>query len=167
MSPAMTALSGVGITHSMLILAVLFVAAAVVIGMYWHVILPGAGLIAVALLFISAPSDKQPEVVKQETQIESTPEAKESVAVTEEQQFMEDCLSVAEYPMFKCKQLWNERRVEEKNIVTEPKEVSVKEPEFRPVSDIKLLDVDNQEYKAKRAAALSKPNAVVLQATYR
>lgn len=167
MSPAMTALSGVGITHSMLILAVLFVAAAVVIGMYWHIILPGAGLIAVALLFISAP-DKQPEVVKQETPTETVvPEVKEAKVVTEEQQFMEDCLSVAEYPMLKCKQLWNERRVEEHKIVNETKEVSVKEPEFRPVSSVQLLDVDNQEYKAKRAAALSKPNAVVLQATYR
>ena len=166
MSPAMTALSGVGITHSMLILAVLFVAAAVVIGMYWHVILPGAGLIAVALLFVSAPSEKQPEVVKQETQ-ESVPEVKEAKVVTEEQQFMEDCLSVAEYPMLKCKQLWNERRVEETKIVNETKEVSVKEHEFRPVSSVKLLDVDNQEYKDKRAAAISKPNAVVLQATYR
>jgi len=166
MSPAMTALSGVGITHSMLILAVLFVAAAVVIGMYWHVILPGAGLIAVALLFVSAPSEKQPEVVKEETQ-QSVPEVKEAKVVTEEQQFMEDCLSVAEYPMLKCKQLWNERRVEETKIVNETKEVSVKEHEFRPVSSVKLLDVDNQEYKDKRAAAISKPNAVVLQATYR
>jgi hypothetical protein len=160
MSPAMSALQGVGITHSMMILAVLFVAAAVVIGMYWHIILPGAGLIGVALLFISAP-DTKPTEAKVET-----PTNKE--VITEEQQFMEDCLGVAEYPMLKCKQLWSNRQVEEVTIKQEAtKEVSSKEPEFRPISDIKLLDVDNQEYKVKRASAISKPDAVVLQATYR
>jgi len=158
MSPAMSALSGVGITHSMMILAVLFVAAAVVIGMYWHVILPGAGLIAVALLFVSAPDTSN------KTENTSTPEVKEAIVNSEEQQFMEDCMNVAEYPMLKCKQLWSERQVEEASIV---KEVSVKEPEFQPAHSAKLLDVDNQEYKAKRASAISKPNAVVLQATYR
>lgn len=163
MSPAMTALQGVGITHSMMILAVLFVAAAVVIGMYWHIILPGAGMIAVALLFISAPSDNKPTEAKVEE-----PVTKEAKFNTEEQQFMEDCLDVAEYPMLKCKQLWTERNVEETKIKNETvKEVSVTEHEFRPVSDIKLLDVDNQEYKVKRASAISKPNAVVMQATYR
>lgn len=162
MSPAISALQGVGITHSMLILGILFVAAAVVIGMYWHIILPGAGLIAVALLFVSAPSDKPTEVKVEE------PVTKEAKVNTEEQQFMEDCLEVAEYPMLKCKQLWSERTVEETKIKNESvKEVSTSEHEFRPVSDIRLLDVDNQEYKSKRASAISKPNAVVLQATYR
>jgi len=35
------------------------------------------------------------------------------------------------------------------------------------VQEVKLLDVDNVEYKERRAAALSKPNAVVMQETYR
>ena len=66
MSPAMSALQGVGITHSMMILAVLFVAAAVVIGMYWHIILPVAGMIGVALLFLSAPDNKPTEAKVEE-----------------------------------------------------------------------------------------------------
>lgn len=162
MSPAMSALYGVGITHSMMILAVLFVAAAVVIGMYWHIILPGAGMIAVALLFVSAP-DNKPTEAKTESPV--TQEAKIN---TEEQQFMEDCLDVAEYPMLKCKQLWTERQVEETTIKNETvKEVSSKETDFRTAADTKLLDVDNQEYKIKRTSAISKPNSVVLQTTYR
>ena len=165
MSPAMSALSSVGITHSMIILAVLFVVAAVCIGMYWHIILPGAIMIGVGMLFVSFPDTNTP-VSEKSPVINETKE--ESKVVSEEHQFMEDCLSVAEYPMLKCKQLWNERHVEEVIIKSEAtKEVSTKEPEFRPVSDIKLLDVDNQEYKSKRAAAINKPNAVVLQATYR
>jgi uncharacterized membrane protein len=161
MSPAMSAFQSVGITHSMLILAVLFAVAAGVIGLFWHFILPGAIIIGVALLFISAPENKTTEAKVEDTVV------KEAKVNTEEQQFMEDCLGVAEYPMLKCKQLWAERNVEETKIKHEVKEVSVTEHEFRPVSDIKLLDVDNQEYKAKRASAISKPNAVVLQATYR
>lgn len=161
MSPAMSAFQSVGITHSMLILAVLFAVAAGVIGLFWHFILPGAIIIGVALLFISAPENKPTEAKVEDTVV------KEAKVNTEEQQFMEDCLGVAEYPMLKCKQLWAERNVEETKIKHEVKEVSVTEHEFRPVSDIKLLDVDNQEYKAKRASAISKPNAVVLQATYR
>jgi uncharacterized membrane protein len=162
MSPAMSAFQSVGITHSMLILAVLFAVAAGVIGLFWHFILPGAIIIGVALLFISAPDNKPTEAKVQETV------TKEVKVNTEEQQFMEDCLGVAEYPMLKCKQLWAERNVEENKIKTETvKEVSVTEHEFRPVGDVKLLDVDNQEYKAKRASAINKPNAVVLQATYR
>jgi hypothetical protein len=35
------------------------------------------------------------------------------------------------------------------------------------VSHVQLLNVDNEEYKARRAEALKKPNAVVMQATYR
>ena len=161
MSPAMSAFQSVGITHSMLILAVLFAVAAGVIGLFWHFILPGAIIIGVALLFISAPENKPTEAKVEDTVV------KEAKVNTEEQQFMEDCLGVAEYPMLKCKQLWAERNVEETKIKHEVKEVSVTEHEFRPVSDIKLLDVDNQEYKAKRASAINKPNAVVLQATYR
>jgi hypothetical protein len=33
--------------------------------------------------------------------------------------------------------------------------------------EIKLLDVDNEEYKQKRAEALAKPNAVIGQITLR
>ena len=38
---------------------------------------------------------------------------------------------------------------------------------FSKPSDVKLLDVDNKEYKERRALVLSKPNAVILQETYR
>jgi hypothetical protein len=46
----------------------------------------------------------------------------------------------------------------DKNTVNNP---VLKSPE------IKLLDVDNKEYKERRAAALSKPDAVVFQEVYR
>lgn len=145
MSPAITALSSVGITHSMMILGVLFVAVAVVLGMYWHIILPGAMLLGVAVLFVS-PDTTQP-VAKVET-----PEIVEKV-VTEKDQYMEDCIEVAEYTKKQCEKLWSNRQAEEEELAVDE-------------SELKLLDVSNKEYKARRAAALKKPGAVVGHVTY-
>jgi len=159
MSPAMTALSSVGISHSVMILAVLFVVAAVCIGMYWKVILPGAIMIGVGLLFVGT-SDIT----------EVKPEVKQEVMTEDHMSFMEDCMGLADYPRSKCDKLWEERKVEEKElermapVIEKSAEKSV---DFKPVSEVKLIDVDNTEYKVRRAAALSKPNAVVMQATYR
>lgn len=159
MSPAMTALSSVGISHSMTILAVLFVVTAVCIGMFWQIILPGAIMIGVGLLFVSSPDTTQ---VK--------PEVKQEVMTEDHMSFMEDCMGLADYPKDKCDKLWQERKVEEKElermstIVEKSTERSI---DFKPVSEVKLVNVDNEEYKARRAEALKKPNAVVLQATYR
>ena len=65
MSPAMSALAGVGITHSMMILGVMFVVTAVILGMYWHIIVPGAITLGVAFLFVEpATTAKVEEPVK-------------------------------------------------------------------------------------------------------
>lgn len=160
MSPAMSALASIGLTHQILILIVLALVAAGVIGLFWHYILPGAIIILVASLFYVAP-DATP--TKQEVKVE-TEKAEE--VFDEYQAYMKDCMEVAEYSMFECKNLWNGRKTETDKTGTVT-EVSATEAEFRPVSDTKLLDVANQEYKSKRASAINKPNAVVMQATYR
>ncbi len=162
MSPAMNAFASVGITHSMLILAVLFVVAAVCIGMYWHIILPGAIMIGVAALFIS-PMDSTTQ---------AKPEVKHEVMTEDQTAFMEDCTGLADYPKDKCAKLWQERVIEEKALekmqpLPVPEKSAEKEVDFKPVSHVQLLNVDNEEYKARRAEALKKPNAVVMQATYR
>jgi hypothetical protein len=162
MSPAMNALASVGITHSMMILAVLFLVAAVCIGMYWHIILPGAIMIGVAALFIS-PMDSTTQ---------AKPEVKEEVMTEDQTAFMEDCTGLADYPKDKCAKLWQERVIEEKALekmqpLSVPEKITENNVDFKPVSHVELLNVDNVEYKARRAEALKKPNAVVLQATYR
>lgn len=162
MSPAMSALSSVGITHSMMILAVLFVVAAVCIGMYWHIILPGAIMIGVAALFVSP----------MESTTQAKPEVKHEVMTEDQTAFMEDCTGLADYPKDKCDKLWQERVIEEKALekmspLPIPEKSTENNVDFKPVSQVKLIDVDNEEYKARRAEALKKPGAVVLQATYR
>ena len=76
--------------------------------------------------------------------------------IDEYQAYMKDCMEVAEYSMFECKKLWNDRGEKHTDAV-----------DFKPASDVKLLDTDNQEYKARRASVVGKPDAVVMQATYR
>ena len=128
MSPAMSALAGVGITHSMLILGVMFVITAVILGMYWHIIVPGAIMLGVAFLFIEPATTAK---VEEPPKIETTkvnPVDEDKIA------FMEDCTVVADYPKAKCEKLWEERLQAEKELADEPKPVDVK---YRTVSRVK------------------------------
>ena len=128
MSPAMSALAGVGITHSMLILGVMFVITAVILGMYWHIIVPGAIMLTVAFLFVEpATVAKVEEPAKVET-TKVNPVDEDKIA------FMEDCTVVADYPKAKCEKLWEERLQAEKELADEPKPVDVK---YRTVSRVK------------------------------
>ena len=119
MSPAMSALSSVGITHSMVLLGVLFVIVAVILGMYWHIIVPGAVMLTVAFLFIETTTvAKVEEPVKVEA-VKVDPIDEDKMA------FMEDCVVVADYPKAKCEKLWAERLIAEKEITEEAKLVDV------------------------------------------
>ena len=119
MSPAMSALSSVGITHSMVLLGVLFVIVAVILGMYWHIIVPGAVMLTVAFLFIEpATVAKVEEPVKVEA-VKVDPIDEDKMA------FMEDCVVVADYPKAKCEKLWAERLIAEKELADEPKFMDV------------------------------------------
>ena len=124
MSPAMSALASIGVTHTMLLLGVLFVIAAVILGMYWHIIVPGAAIITVAMLFI-------PPV----TTASNTP-VKPEVVDEDKLAFMEDCKLVAEYTDDECTKLWIERQLVEKELADEPKltDVSYKQ---RPIRNVK------------------------------
>ena len=163
MSPAMTAFHSVGITQSVLILGVLFIAAAVVIGMYWRIILPGAMFLAVATLFIgtseptveTAKVEKPVEVVASKVENSAPPK----VEFDEHEAYIKDCMEIAEYSKKKCENLWTHREDEEPKVAKKPLD-TIDE------SELKLLDVSNKEYKARRAAALKKPGAVVGHVTY-
>ena len=150
MSPAMSALASVGVTHQILILCVLAAVAAGIIGLFWHYILPGAIIILVASLFYVAPTTTTVQDAKVEVK------QKEEV-FDEYQAYMKDCMEVAEYSMFECKKLWTDRGEKHTEV----------EVDFKPAHDVQLIDTDNKEYKARRAAVVSKPDAVVMQATYR
>ena len=52
-------------------------------------------------------------------------------------------------------------------VVPETKTAVVVESKAVPISELKLMEVDNEEYKKRRAEALQKPGAVVGNVTYR
>lgn len=162
MSPAMTALTSVGITHNMVILGILFIIVATVIGLYWHIILPGAIGVAVVCLFVGGePAQDQVKVVKPaEVTAEVKPEVKE---FDEHEAYMQDCVEVAQYSKKKCESLWAHREDDEKE---EPSENTVQDVAFKPARGVKLLNVSNKEYIQRREAALKKPGAVIMQDTY-
>ena len=163
MSPAMSALASVGVTHNMLILAVLALVAAGVIGLYWHVIVPGAIVVLVGSLFINfTPIDKPAE--------EAKIEIKKEDVMDEHAAYIKDCVEIAEYPQKRCEQMWIGREgtsVEDAEPVNVSEKMTETHIDNTAVSKVKLIDVDNEEYKARRALALKKPNAVVFHETYR
>jgi len=59
--------------------------------------------------------------------------------------FIEDCLHFTDYTKAECEKIWNKRES----------------------GETKLLDVDNVEYKTRRAEALKKPGAFVAHYTLR
>jgi len=119
MSPAMSALSSVGITHSMLLLGVLFVIVAVILGMYWHIIVPGAVMLTVAFLFI------EPATVAKTDEPTKIEQANTPAIDEDKMAFMEDCVVVADYPKAKCEKLWAERLIAEKEIANEARPMDV------------------------------------------
>ena len=119
MSPAMSALSSVGVTHSMLLLGILFVVTAVILGMYWHIIVPGAIMLTVAFLFI------EPATVAKTDEPTKVEQAKIEPVDEDKMAFMEDCVVVADYPKAKCEKLWAERLIAEKEMANEGKMTDV------------------------------------------
>jgi signal recognition particle receptor subunit beta len=115
--------------------------------LWWKQIVIGAiGLAAVVVLANHRP--KTPVKVEQEqilieksveTPVVVTPAKQEDNKEDDSKMFIEDCLHFTDYTKAECEKIWNKRDTVEKE----------------------LLDVDNVEYKERRAEALKKPNAVV------
>jgi len=115
--------------------------------LWWKQIVIGVmALTAVVVLANHRP--KTPVKVEQEQIIieksVETPEAakpakQEDVEETDGKLFVEDCLHFTDYTKAECEKIWNKRES----------------------GETKLLDVENVEYKTRRAEALKKPNAVV------
>ena len=165
MSPGMSALNSVGITQSIAILLVLAAVAAGVIGLFWHYILPGAIIIGVVSLFLVLPEDKPKPVTEiVEIEVEKIVEKPVEKPFDEHEAFVQDCVNVAEYSVRKCEKLWANRMDNEES-VRNGGDIN-EDVAFKRANGAKLLKVDNKEYNRRRAEALKKPNAVVLQATY-
>jgi hypothetical protein len=134
--------------------------------LWWKQIMIGAlALTAVVVLANHKPKTVVPKVEQEQVIIEiekrivekksyveegvdAQPENKEELMSKPEDDrkyFIEDCLHYTDYSKSQCEKIWDKRESVE----------------------MKLLDVDNVEYKQRRADALKKPNAFVAHYTLR
>jgi hypothetical protein len=155
MSPAISAFASIGISREMFIVGVMLLIIAGVIGMFWRLLIPGAIAIAVISLFLPTTevTQNKPEVEINQTKAETKPSFDEHAA------YIQDCMGIARYQKYQCENLWSGREIDEGKV--EPTKLDKTNN-----SDLQLIDVDNSEYKARRAEALKNPNAVVIHETY-
>lgn len=158
-------LSAAGMSQSGMEVFVLGMIAVLLLGfvivMYWPFIVAG-GLAVFCVMVLANHADTPVRPV--ERLAPSTPIIEDAVAKPIEKEFktepfdeakafLEDCLNLTDYSKKQCQKIWNNRGDEEV-IATDP-------------AVFKLLDVDNKEYKRRRAEALKKQNAVVAHYTVR
>ena len=91
----------------------------------------------------------------------------EKSVLTDKKTYMEECEDLTD-DADTCEDLWKERDgiVLKGAIETVTSHVPDTKAVKEAIKNVKLLDVDNVEYKERRAAALKKPNAVVIQTTF-
>lgn len=152
-----------GLSQGMLELIVLCGIAVAVLGtimvFFWPYILAGFGVLFCFMVIANHKTVEEPKeeiIAVTKTSTEPTVIEKQilvdrpQVEKTDKDMFLEDCLEYTDYTKKKCEFIWNNRGIEDTAIEEK----------------VKLLDVDNKEYKKRRAEALKKNNAIVMRATY-
>lgn len=169
MSPGMSALSSIGITQDTLIIMFLVLIGVIVIGLFWHVIVPGAIIVSLVYLFLPTGVATTAKVKSEKT----LEDVIEEIVVEDKvpkgyKDFMADCTTLGGYSTKRCEDRWNDRDLPDESVKVEQKPASkIEEVVVTSGKEAILLEVDNAEYKQRRAEVMKKPNAVVMQATYR
>jgi uncharacterized membrane protein YphA (DoxX/SURF4 family) len=88
-----------GLTQRMLEATILFGGAAVLLAVFWRLIVIGGGIILIAFIFMH----HQPTPVDPVAKLES-----------QKKEFMEDCLNIAMNDKSQCDSIWQERQREER-----------------------------------------------------
>lgn len=145
--------------EAIIILGFILTIVGVLVFSFWKYIVIGLVAMGVLTVFANhAPTVKPQDNLKPEQVLEQKVEKPDPEKVL----YLEDCESLTNKPEM-CEELWSERKAD-----TEVKPTKKPLPEgFKSAENTKLLDTDNQEYKARRAEALKKPDAVIFQGTYR
>jgi hypothetical protein len=155
-------LTATGITQSGMETFVLGTIAVLILGfilvMYWPFIIAGAAALFCVVVLANhkvpdAPKPKAVEVLVPVDESVAKPVERmiQSEPFDESKAFLQDCVALTDYTKQKCQQIWENRE--------EP--MASQDPVV-----FKLLNVDNAEYKKRRAEALKKPNAVVSHYTF-
>lgn len=96
--------------------------------------------------------------------VDPTPPAKDEVIIEDKsvfndrQTYLDECKSLTDNSKV-CENLVKESEPDSTFVTSDTK----RDDGFKSASQVKLLDVDNQEYKIRRAKALKNPNAIIMQ----
>lgn len=144
-----------GLSEALIVLGVITIVIGFLIVLFWQYIVAGAVVFAVLTVFSHHIDPTKVEDV-----------AEKSV-LTDKKTYMEECEDLTD-DADTCEDLWKERDgiVLKGAIETVTSHVPDTKAVKEAIKNVKLLDVDNVEYKERRAAALKKPNAVVIQTTF-
>ena len=102
-------LASLGLTPKVLQIIIISVVVIFFVGMFWKFILIGSAVAfcVFALTLPSTAKDKPKQVI----------EEKQEQIMTDEQMYIEDCLSLTDYTKAQCKALWNDREAESKKMM--------------------------------------------------
>lgn len=148
-------LSATGITQSGMETFVLGLIVVLVLGfiivMYWPFIIAGATALFCVVVLANHKVPDAPKIKVEESVAKRIDPVLQYDTFDESKAFIQDCVALTDYTKQKCQQLWENRE--------EP--IASQDPVV-----FKLLNVDNSEYKQRRAETLKKPNAVVSHYTF-
>jgi hypothetical protein len=133
-----------GLSEALIVLGVITIVIGFLIILFWQYIVAGAVVFAVLTVFSHHIEPTKVEDVAEKTEL------------SDKATFLDACKSLSD-KSDTCEEMWKDRE----DIVLKGAEEVVE-----VAKTIKLLDVDNAEYKSRRAAALKKPGAVVIQTTF-
>ena len=145
-----------GLSQSSLEFLVLAVIGIAILGtalvLFWRYVLAGIGLM---FCFVVLANHKPSEPIEEVISVTKPAEVVAPVKPVEPEKddlamFIEDCMKYTDYSKKHCEMIWNSRE----QVIEQDAE------------NADLLNVENVEYRKRRAAALKKKNAVVLHATY-
>jgi hypothetical protein len=145
-----------GLSQSSLEFLVLAVIGIAILGtalvLFWRYVLAGIGLM---FCFVVLANHKPSVPIEEIISVTKPAEVVAPVKPVEPEKddlamFIEDCMKYTDYSKKHCEMIWNSRE----QVIEQDAE------------NADLLNVENVEYRKRRAAALKKKNAVVLHATY-
>lgn len=147
-----------GLSEALIVLGVITIVIGFLIILFWQYIVAGAVVFAVLTVFSHHIELPKVEDVAEKTEI------------SDKATFMEDCKSLSDKSDI-CEEMWKDRegiilKGAIETVVSAIPDKKVVNEAIMEAKTYKLLDVDNKEYKERRAETLKKPNAVLIQTTF-
>ena len=146
------------LTEVLIVIGAIMIVIGFLVVLFWQYIVAGA-VIFLALTVFSHHIEPNKEV-----------QVVEKNEMMDKRSYMDDCEALTDKSEL-CEDLWKERdgivlKGAIETVMPAMTSITGEKEAFMPAVAVKLLDVENKEYKERRAVALKKPNAVIMQTTF-